>query len=113
MPFLVACTNKGCGKTQSPYLDLASDKVYCSECGKEINNITSFAKTQMKSLNQVKKDSKKSFSVRCSSCGKENRPKEVNKQFICGNCNKPLTGLSQAFISILKAALKDADKDVV
>ena len=106
------CTNKGCGKTMSPILDVNSNEVICSDCQREITNVSSFAKAQMKSLGQVKKDSKKSFAVKCISCGKETRPIELNNDLVCGSCKKPLSNISEPFKQMLRANLKNADKEV-
>ena len=112
MSFLMPCTNKGCGKTMSPTLDVSSNAVICSECDREITNVSSFAKSQMKSLGQIKKDNKKSFAVRCPKCNKEARPIETNNDLVCGSCKKPLSHLSEPFKQMLKINLKNADKEV-
>ena len=40
MPYLMHCMNKGCYKEQVPLLDVKSNLVMCSECNKEILNVT-------------------------------------------------------------------------
>lgn len=112
MPFSINCPNKGCGKWQEPYLDPSDDKVYCSVCDKEITNITYFAKVQMKSLKQFKQKTAISFAVKCPSCSKEQRPKILNDDVVCGSCSKPLNNLSTAFKYMLKEKLKTVNKDV-
>lgn len=112
MPFSLSCTNKGCGQVQEPYLDLADDKVYCSLCNKEIGNITYFTKVQMKSMKQFKQKNTTSFSVKCVKCNRDGRPKLLNKEVVCGNCNKPLDNLSDTFKNMLKDKLREVDKDV-
>ena len=94
-----------------PYLDPKTDKVYCSKCNSEITNITYFAKVQMKSLKQYKQKNITSFSVKCDKCGQENRPKLINDNVVCPNCNKPLDNLSPAFKIMLKDKLKTVGKD--
>lgn len=106
------CGNKGCGKQMEPYIDPKDDKVYCSECDKEIPNITHFAKMQMKSLKQYKQKKAVSFSVKCQSCGKDERPKLVNKDIVCPGCNKPHSHLSEPFKIMLREKLKTVSHDV-
>ena len=106
------CTNKGCCQQMEPYLDVASDKVYCSKCDREIPNVTYFTKVQMKSLKQFKQKVAVSFAVKCAKCGQEVRPKLVNDDVICGACNKPLDNLSVPFKNMLKEKLKTVGKDV-
>jgi ribosomal protein L34E len=112
MPFSMPCTNKGCGKTQEPFIDPKDDKVYCSVCEKELANISHFTKVQMKSMKQFRQKNTTSFSVKCSKCGKEGRPKLSNNDVICSGCLKPLDNLSTPFKNMLKEKLKDVDKDV-
>lgn len=112
MAFTINCTNKGCGKLQEPYIDPKDDKVYCSTCDRELSNITYFAKAQMKSIKQYKQKSSVSFSVKCSKCGKEGRPKIKNDEVVCGACLKELSNLSLPFKNMLKEKLKNVDKDI-
>jgi len=112
MPFSTFCTNKGCGKIQEPYLDPQDNKVYCSACDGEITNITPFVKTQMKSMKQFKQKKSKPFVFKCAKCGKEERPKIVNDDIVCGACAKPMDNLSPIFKNMLKDKLKTVDKDV-
>src|SRR5713101_2892305 len=109
MPFLINCNNKGCNKTQEPYIDPKDDKVYCSLCDKEITNITYFTKVQMKSLKQFKPKTSTSFSVKCPKCNKEGRPKIINDDIVCSGCSKSLDHLSVAFKNMLKDQLKKVD----
>jgi rRNA maturation endonuclease Nob1 len=105
----MSCTNKGCGKTQEPYLDIKTDKVYCSECDKEMTNVSYFTKVQMKSLKQFKIKKNDSYSVKCSKCQHVGRPKLIKDQFICDGCSQPLDNLSYAFKIMLKDKLKNED----
>ena len=111
MPFAMFCNNKKCGQTMEPYIDIDTDKVYCSSCENEILNITHFVKVQMKSLKQYKKKQKISFSIKCSNCSKESVPKLNNNDFICNNCNKIITNISEPFKLILKDKIKNQNKD--
>ncbi len=110
--FSIPCNNKGCGKVQEPYLDPKTDKVYCSVCDKEIDNVTYFAKVQMKTLKQYKQKVATSFAVKCDKCSKEARPLLVNDDVICAGCKKPLDKLSVPFRNMLKEKLKTVGKDV-
>ena len=112
MAFSTFCTNKGCGKIQEPYLDPQDNKVYCSACDKEITNITAFVKVQMKSMKQFKKKAAKPFVFKCLKCNKEERPKIVQDEVVCGVCLKPLDNLSPIFKNMLKEKLKTVDQDV-
>jgi len=112
MPFSLICPNKGCGKTQEPYIDPKDDKVYCSLCDKEISNITNFTKIQMKSLKQFRPKNIMSFSVKCLKCQKEARPNIVNNDVICSGCLKPMDHLSVPFKNMLKDQLKKVGQDV-
>lgn len=112
MPFSTNCTNKGCGKQMEPYIDPKTDKVYCSLCDGEINNLTYFAKKQMKDSKQYKKKKSISFMVKCQSCGKEDRPKLVKDDVTCPHCNKAHDHLSEPFKIMLRDKLKTAGQDV-
>lgn len=108
----MTCTNKGCGETQTPYLDKDSDKVYCSKCNKEIPNVTIFAKNQMRMSKQYRQKEKKSFSVKCDKCNAEGRPKLLNEEVVCGSCGKKLDKLTAPFIAMLKQQLKKVDQEI-
>jgi phage terminase large subunit GpA-like protein len=111
MPFLINCTNKGCGQTQEPYLDQETGEVYCSLCNKILKGITPFAKNQMKVLKQFKPKSRKSFSVKCNHCNKEERPQVNGNQLICGLCKKVLNKLTPTFEAMIKEKLASLEKD--
>lgn len=110
MAFSTFCTNKGCGKIQEPYLDPKDDKIYCSECDGEITNITHFVKIQMKSMKQFKQKKKVPFAVKCSVCGREEKPKIVAGEIACGACGGNLPNLSPIFKNMLKEKLRGLDK---
>jgi ribosomal protein L34E len=112
MAFSTFCTTKGCGQIQEPYLDPADNKVYCSICDNEILNLTSFVKAQMRSMKQYRQKQAKPFAVKCGKCGREDRPKLVAGEVVCGACGGPLNNLSPIFKNMLKEKLRTADKDV-
>lgn len=112
MGFSTNCTNKGCGKFNEPYLDPQDNKAYCSECNRELANLTSFAKNQMKSNKQFKKKASTSFAVKCKSCNKEDRPIILNDKVTCPSCKKEHSHLSEPFKLMLKEKLKTANQDI-
>jgi len=112
MPFCMTCTTKGCGQVMEPYIDPKTDKVYCSECDKEISNVTHFAKVQMKTLKQFRQKKVVSFAVKCQKCGKEERPKVVGEDIVCPACKKPHEHLSEPFKIMLRDKLRTVSQDV-
>lgn len=112
MAFLMNCNNKGCGKSNTPYLSLEDNEVYCSECDKIIQNVSHFTKTQMKSLKQVKKDENKSFSVKCEHCKRDGRPNKKLTNLFCKYCNKEITHLTPIYKKMLLSLIDSLDKDV-
>ena len=112
MGFSIQCFNKGCNKLQEPYIDKDTNKAHCSECDKELPNISSFAINQMKANKQYKQKKAVSFSVKCTSCGKEDRPKILNKKICCITCEKEITSISEPFKIMLFETLKTVEKDV-
>ncbi len=111
MPFNMFCANKACHKQMEPYIDLKTDKIFCSVCDVEIPNVNYFTKFQMRSLKQIKPKSTISYSVKCSLCFKEGRPVILKNDIVCLGCKKPLTHLSIPFKNMLKDKLKDIGKD--
>lgn len=109
MAFTVPCCNKGCGKIQAPYIDQTDDKVYCSECDKEIPGITNIVKHQMKMNKQFRPKKQKAFGVKCLRCGKDDKPKLVGQDIVCAGCNKPLDQLSEPFKIMLRDKLRSID----
>lgn len=108
MGFYTYCNNKGCGKNNEPLLDLDTNEVICSECNKNISSITSFTKTQMKSLGQIKKKAKanQAFSVECKQCKKHSPPKFIDNKPACIHCDTIFENLSLPFLKILKDHFK-------
>ena len=106
---MMNCPNKGCYKTQEPLLDVELNQVFCSECQKEITNVTSFAKVQMKNLRQTRTNSKKkeTYSVKCNRCDKESKPVLSDTDtLMCRECKQPLQNISIPFANLLKQVLK-------
>lgn len=109
---MMNCTNKGCGIQMEPFIDLKDNKVYCSQCEKELENVSHFTKTQMKALKQFKKKKIISFSVKCQNCGKEERPNLVKQDIVCPACNKTHNHLSEPFKIVLRDKLKNVNQDI-
>lgn len=112
MPFQMPCTNKSCNKLQEPYIDPKTDEVYCSLCDSKIENVTHFAKIQMKTLKQYREKKKVSFAVKCPLCNKEERPVATTDDIVCGGCGKPLSHLTETFKRMLRIQLKKADQEI-
>jgi ribosomal protein L34E len=112
MPFLMNCNNKGCGKYQQPALDLKSNEVICTECGKIIAGVSHFTKTQMKSLGQTVKPPKPAYSVRCEKCKQESLPKLENNKLVCAGCNVELKNISRPFEILIRNAIKKGEEEL-
>jgi ribosomal protein L34E len=110
MAFIIYCNQKGCGKDQEPSLDIETNEVICSECGKVITGITEFTKVQMKSMGQVKRNvgKRQAFSVKCQSCNKENPPLVKKGKIFCSLCSLEITDLSPFFKQALLAVNKSS-----
>jgi len=109
MGFLLQCDNKGCFEQMEPMLDVESDEVFCSKCGKEIKNVTVFAKRQMKSLGQTMKNQKSSraFAVQCKYCKKTEAPTvDKNNDINCGGCGKLMDYLTAPFANTIRLNIK-------
>lgn len=110
--YTIYCTNKGCGKYQQPKLDLSTNEVICSSCNKEIDNISPFTKSSMKSLGQTiaahqkSVAGKKPFAMKCESCEKMEVPKLVANKAYCAICNAYMSNVSAPFIQMLKIKAK-------
>lgn len=107
MGMLIQCNNAKCCKLNEALLDVASDKVYCALCSKEITAITQFAKKNLKSTGQVKKSKPTStFSAKCGKCSFTSTPKLIKGTLVCGECAEPLENLSKPFEEMVKDFLK-------
>ena len=107
MPFTIFCNNKGCGKEQQPYLDVASMNVHCAECGKVIPEVTIFAKNQMKAMGQVKKvqQVQQAFAVECQQCKRQAQPKLAQNKLVCPHCSKEHDELEKPYAYAIKQYL--------
>lgn len=108
----MTCSSKGCGDTQAPYLDKDTSKVYCSSCNQEIQNVTIFAKNQMKMSKQFRQKEKKPFAVKCNNCSAEQQPILVKDEVTCSSCQKKMDHLTKPFIIMLKDKLKKVGQDI-
>lgn len=108
MAFVIFCDNKGCKKPeQEPLLDVATNKVYCSECGGEIKSVTTFAKASMRGMGQVKREAKsqQAFSVKCNGCSKTNQPLLKKTLLLCPNCGREHDGIPKTYAHAIKQFL--------
>lgn len=111
--FLIFCNNKGCGEYQAPNLNVETNEVMCSNCGKPITSVTSFAKTQLKAMGQIVRTSKKqqAFAVECKECHNVGQPKIVKEDdqeiLVCQKCGSPLL-LSKPYKHVVLEFLKDS-----
>jgi hypothetical protein len=113
--FRIYCDNKGCGKDMEPLLNVNTNDVECVECGRSIKSITSFTKSQMKSIGQIKRDEKvkQAFSVQCRSCMKESTPKLGDKNELrCSICNNHLDYLSAPYAHAVRENLLRKQKNI-
>lgn len=99
MAFSMTCPNRGCGKINQPFLIESTNKIFCSECKQEIENISPIAKNQIKASKQSK--SNESFGVKCELCKNSSKPIIKDKQAFCGFCNNKLKNISPYFISMM------------
>ena len=113
--FMLRCDNKGCCQESQALLDVKTDEVLCSECGKSIKNVTSFTKIQMKSIGQIKRTvaAKKSFSIKCNKCLKDDQPiLGANDILLCPNCKEELTSVSPIYKGLVVEYLKKPSSKV-
>lgn len=114
MAFFTFCDNKGCRKNMAPVISKEDNKVYCTECGKEIHTVDNFMKRQMVSLGQVQRAERRklAWSVKCNECGKEGPPvlDKAGKELICSYCGKPLKDLNKPFANMVLENLRSQRK---
>jgi hypothetical protein len=110
MAFQTFCDNKGCRKEMAPAIDKETLKVYCTECGEEINTVSDFMKRQLVSLGQVRRNDKRKlpYAVKCDGCEKEGPPKldDAGKKLLCSYCDRHLENLSRPFAQMLIETLR-------
>lgn len=107
MGFLMYCGNKDCGADNEPLLDLATDKVHCSKCGKEMPDVTSFAKVSMRSMGQVKREVKSqlAFAVLCDGCGVSVQPVLLLNKLSCPRCKVEHKNIAAPYSHAIKQFL--------
>jgi len=110
MVFTIDCTNRGCAAMMTPYLDPKTNKVYCSKCDGEIENVSPFTKNAMRASKQVKQKEKKSFAVKCA-CGHDDRPQIADGKVVCASCGQEQTQLTPHYAMMLKEQLKKLAED--
>lgn len=111
--FRIYCDNKGCGRDMEPLLNVETNSVECTECGREVKSVHQFTKTQMKSLGQIKRDNKvkEAFSVQCKTCVKENAPiLGPNQEILCSVCNAHLDYLTAPYAHAVREFLQSRKK---
>ena len=111
MAISIICDNKKCFKQTEAQFDPETEEILCLECNKPIKNVTVFMKRQLQFSGQVvKQNTKKSFSVKCPSCKKQDTPKiNTQKELICSFCEKSLEkSLSKPYISMVKEFVSKA-----
>lgn len=113
MGFMIQCDNKGCREHQEAVLDKETNKVYCSICNGEIENITIFAKRQMLFTGQIKRDEQKkqAFAVQCQACKKTLCPKievgeDKTRKLMCAGCGEELSHLSAPYKQTILSFIK-------
>jgi len=104
MAFVAYCDNKGCMKQMEPLLDKKTNEVFCTECGKTINNLTHFAKISLRDMGQIKRTSenKEAFALECKGCKQLHKPRLQNNKPICVICGKEYENVTSSFIQMLK-----------
>lgn len=107
MSFRVYCGYKECNQEVEPLLDRKNDIVVCDVCGKEIKNITVFAKNNLVQLGQIKRDNdyQKAFSVECKHCSAKNQPILKGDKIYCPSCGEEHTHLTAPFAKAIKEFL--------
>ncbi len=111
MGFKTFCDVKGCHKEMEPVLDRITNKVYCTECGKEINCVSEFMKRQLVSLGQTKskKSEKIPYAVKCHICAKEDVPVVKGTKLFCRACDQELIQVPRPFAEIIRQKAKSRD----
>jgi len=101
---------------QEPFLNKETDLVHCAECDGVIENVSIFAKREMRFSGQIKRAEKRpqAFAVKCASCEKSMCPELVEepgkkRTLVCGSCGEEHTTIpapyAQTVIAFLKKAL--------
>jgi rRNA maturation endonuclease Nob1 len=108
MGILITCDNKGCYDSMEPLLNINTNEVICSSCGKPIQSVTQFMKIQLKSLGQTTKTQKsnQAYAVKCSSCGLVAQPAVTPQGAItCSRCGSQIENLPPPVAQMLRLML--------
>lgn len=105
------CNNAGCKKECEPVLDVATNEVHCTECGK-VMEVNHFTKVSMRSIGQIQRLEKlqQAFSVKCNFCKKETAPTVKNDKVYCTVCNNHLDYIAKPFVQAIKTNLSSQRK---
>lgn len=108
---LIRCNNKGCYDHTNAKLDVKTDEVICSTCGKPIENISSSMKRILLQNGQIIRPKKTSFQVKCPVCN-DSVSVKITKGDVakCSICDTELN-VSKAMILVLKAK-EEEEKDL-
>lgn len=108
MGILITCDNKGCYDSMEPMLNVATNEVICTSCGKPIRSVTHFMKIQLKSLGQTMKQQKsnQAYAVKCSGCGLLDQPVVTPQGVItCSRCGAKIENLPPPVAQMLRLML--------
>lgn len=107
---LLQCQNKGCVQLNEAKLDMSTDQVICSECGKPIENISVFAKRTLKQVGQVIRTSNSPWQKQCLKCNVLRDLVVSGEEALCKVCRMPVK-VHASFVQALKVAqgLKSTD----
>lgn len=102
---LLQCMERGCFYSDEHLLDLSTNEVICTKCGKPLN-VPDTTKRLLKSMHQVKKQVKTGLQITCKSCKYVDKPllKKNDKGRLiasCRSCGKDLE-MYHSFIVAMK-----------
>lgn len=88
MSFLLQCQNKDCKKTTEVVLDKNTNRVHCSDCDSEIQNVTLFVKSTLNNMKKyrIPKKSYSSYALECKNCHKKMTPILIKEELHCPEC---------------------------
>jgi hypothetical protein len=109
MDYRSFCDNKDCHKEMRPVVDKETLIAYCTECGKQVNNISPFMRRQMMSFDQIRRNEKKKlpWAIKCNGekCKKEGPPELKEGKLVCSFCGKELDHVAKPFAEMIKVNL--------
>jgi len=113
LEFICFCDNKGCNKEMKPAVDKGTLIAYCTECGKQINNVSPFMRRQMASEGQIlkAKDKRVAWAIKCIKCNKEGAPKIKDNKLCCFYCEEYFTHLTKPVEQMIKDYIKEKIKE--